>query len=637
MSDDDATDASLMALDSCNGMASRKYFLQQRGKEPNIYTECGLDEVVQTILPASCTPVAETWLSELARDCMRPDGKAAAASDALNTQAEAGAFPRLVRADGFGSEANVVAVASEWEALGAYARDSRILTAGYATGRSVYGRYARVVQGLLLHVFATASGMVSCPLAMSDGALRLAESLLAAPESAGLQPYAEEALERATTLLLGNGENGGFSGQWMTERTGGSDVRACETSALPVQGKEEEGVYHLWGYKFFTSAATAKMAFTLAHIVEEGEDETGKGKGKEGKRPPQPSLFLVELDAATAVKEGSLVIMRLKDKMGTKALPTAELELRGLKATLIGAPKQGIRLIAPLFNLTRIHALIGSTAGLGYLSALLRDYSGKRYAFGKPLLEHDLHVATLSRTLTSFRGLLLLSVYITEVLGATEVADPDGNGPIAPDSVWVAPNLDLENGQALLRLLTPLGKLFGTRHANAGMIECLEGFGGAGYMEDTGLPRVFRDQFVNQIWEGPTNVIASDVVRVLAKEHNAFPAWVEAMDTLLEGSDDHCSLAPAVILLRQAVVQLRGLVSSGLALSDARAFSFGLARVFVGGLLTKFALVSDSQAHGQAYLSAALLWVLDEPLLPQSLLDPRLGGHSGVLISRSLL
>ncbi len=188
---------------------------------------------------------------------------------------------------------------------------------------------------------------------------------------------------------------------------------------------------------------------------------------------------------------------RLKDKLGTKALPTAELELAGLPATQIGEAGRSVVTVAAMLNITRLYNATGAVSTLARGLALARDYAGRRRAFGKPLSEHPLHLETLAAVATEHRAGLAATLRAFELLGREEAG--------------TATNDEL----LLLRALTPLVKLATGKQAVAGTSELLGCFGGAGYIEGTGLPRLLRDAQVFPIWEGTTNVLALDLLRAL--------------------------------------------------------------------------------------------------------------------------
>ena len=204
----------------------------------------------------------------------------------------------------------------------------------------------------------------------------------------------------------------------------------------------------------------------------------------------------------------NIVIHRLKDKLGTRSLPTAELGLMGTRAKLVGEPGEGVRNITTLVNITRIYNAICAAATLRRGLALARDYATRREAFGRRLIDQPLHAATLADLEVEYQGGFHLAMRAVELLGAKNAARR------------------LADESAVLRLLTPLAKLYTARQAVAGMSEVLEAFGGAGYIEDTGLPRLLRDAQVLSIWEGTTNVLSLDVLRGDRQVGRAWPVSV---------------------------------------------------------------------------------------------------------------
>jgi alkylation response protein AidB-like acyl-CoA dehydrogenase len=192
----------------------------------------------------------------------------------------------------------------------------------------------------------------------------------------------------------------------MTERTGGSDVGSTSTLAQCDSGDE----YRLYGLKWFTSATTSQVAMTLARI----EGASGGGAGL--------SVFLIELRDRNGLLR-NIRVDRLKDKLGTRALPTAELTLEGTPARLVGGAGDGIRKISTLFNVTRVYNAVAAVAGMRRCVALATDYSRRRLAFGKPLIEHPLHVETLAEMQLELRAAFLLAFRVVEVLGKEECGE----------------------------------------------------------------------------------------------------------------------------------------------------------------------------------------------------------------------
>jgi hypothetical protein len=217
------------------------------------------------------------------------------------------------------------------------------------------------------------------------------------------------------------------------------------------------------------------------------------------------SLFYVELRDAAGRLQG-IRIERLKDKLGTRALPTAELTLEGAPALPVGDLGRGVLKIAPLLNVTRLHNAVSACGTMARLLQLLRDYAGRRVSFGGTLASKPLHRETLAQLHVEYEGALALTLECARLLGRQEA------GEATPDE------------RGALRLLTPLAKLMTAKQAVAVASEAVEGFGGAGYVEDTGLPVLLRDAQVLPIWEGTTNVLSLDALRAVARE-DALRSW----------------------------------------------------------------------------------------------------------------
>src|SRR4029078_7730166 len=244
-----------------------------------------------------------------------------------------------------------------------------------------HGSYSRVHQFALAYIFTPATDLYSCPLAMTDGAARTL-----------LDSRNEELIGRAVPHLTSRDPAEFWtSGQWMTETTGGSDVGRSETIAR----QDEQGTWRLYGRKWFTSAAASQIALTLARP--EGNPAGGRGL----------ALFYFE----TRDQHGRLRnirVNRLKDKLGTRKVPTAELELDGTPAQLVLGTADGVRNIVPMLHLTRTWNSVTAVAFMRRGLALARDYARKRVAFGAPLSQKPLHVDTLATLQAELEGAFLL-------------------------------------------------------------------------------------------------------------------------------------------------------------------------------------------------------------------------------------
>jgi len=378
--------------------------------------------------------------------------------------------PRLTHWDAWGNRIDKIEVTPLWKLAERIAVEHGVVATAYERR---FGPLSRVHQCALAYLFTPSTDIYSCPLAMTDGAAR---TLIACGN--------QKLIDRAVPHLITR-EPSEFwtAGQWMTELTGGSDVGLSETIAK----HESNTDYRLYGRKWFTSAIGSQIALTLARP--EGNPMGGRGL----------ALFYIE----TRDEDGRLnniEINRLKDKLGTRKVPTAELTLNGTRAELVMGTSDGVRNITPLLNITRLWNGISSVSLMRRGLALALDYATKRTAFGATLAEKPLHIDTLAGLQAESEAAFHLAFYVAELTGLSEAGEID------------------EESARLLRLLTPVMKLTTGKQAVSIASEVLECFGGAGYVEDTGLPVLLRDAQVLPIWEGTTNVLALDTLRAIGDE-----------------------------------------------------------------------------------------------------------------------
>lgn len=476
--------------------------------------------------------------------------RAATEMPALADAAEAQP-PRHVPFDAWGRRVDHIEVSAAWTELHAIAAQEGIVATAFERKE---GEWSRVHQLLRLYLYHPSSAIASCPMAMTDGAARVLE-LEGSPD-----------LRRRVLPRLLSRDPAQFwtSGQWMTEKTGGSDVSATGTVARAA----EDGSFRLFGIKWFTSATTAEVALALAR-------PEGAGPGSRGL-----SLFLVELRGEDGRLRG-VRIERLKDKLGTRALPTAELELDGAWAWQVGPEGRGVATVATLLNVTRLYNSVCAVSSLRRGLDLAWDYARRRTAFGKPLIEQPLHLRTLAELEIEHAGAFLLTFRAGELLGREETG------------------IASEAEQQLLRLLTPLAKLETARQAVAGTSEVIEAFGGAGYIEDTGLPRLLRDVQVLAIWEGTTNVLALDVLRAIERE-GALPAFGAEVDRCLgRALTEQPELALRIKTAQHALFEeaARRLAAGRPEVeASARAYARALARLVMAALLAEQAVASEDPA-----------------------------------------
>ncbi len=388
--------------------------------------------------------------------------------------------PQLISFDAWGKRIDRIQVSSAWTQLEEAAAVEGIIATAYERR---YKEFSRVYQMALLYLYSPSSAFYSCPLAMTDGAAR------------ALEIYGDENLKKNVLPKLISRDPKEFwtSGQWMTEKTGGSDVSQTGTEAI----FGSPGKYKLYGKKWFTSATTSQMALTLART-------DPNEKGNRGL-----SMFYLQVRDQDE-KLCQIEVHRLKDKLGTKALPTAELTMNGTPAQLIGKLGEGIKTIATVLNITRVYNAICALGHMRRGLMLAFDYANRRRAFGFKLIDLPLHKKTLSDLQNEFEKCFVFTFFIVELLGKEETG--------------AATELE----KKLLRALTPLVKLYTAKKAIQISSEVLESFGGAGYIEDTGIPYLLRDAQVYAIWEGTTNVLSLDFLRVCEKE-NAISSILEFM------------------------------------------------------------------------------------------------------------
>lgn len=419
----------------------------------------------------------------------------------------------------------------------------------------------------------------------------------------------------------------------MTERPGGSDVSQTETvatydpyenEAAPLANAEEGmplGPWSISGFKWFSSATDSSMTVLLA--------KTKPDKGVSVFFAPM-RRYNSSLVSHTGEKGGrelnGVKISRLKDKMGTKSLPTAELELRDMRGWLIGEEGEGIQEIATILTITRVHSCIGALGYLGRGLAVAKAYSlareigatkGKRI----PLHKSPLHVRTLANMTTEYHAMLLLVFYSAYLLGLNE--HPTSNTS-SGDTLLQALTPPSQHVQPLLRILSSLGKSYCCQKAIPSMYGCMEALGGLGYLNNTesealNLSRIFRDLCVLATWEGTTNVLAADTLRAL-KHPRSGAACLESLDWFFAETAERRHLASRALTEWRWLKTRLAETEEVALLADARDIIFRLAEVFMACLLA-----ADASSDGQPRAKA----VLARFLRKTGLVDPEAEAEAG--------
>ena len=517
-------------------------FFQSPPVLPNTWqADVPLQEYLDRVLPAEV-------FADLRPDLEKLGAAAATTLLALAHEAERDQ-PRHVPFDAWGRRIDEITESPAWQSLHAEQVRLGICALPYDDH---LGEYARVVQFGVHHLYGPSSATYTCPVAMTDAAARV------------LLDHADDTLRNRVVprLTSRDVDQAWTSGQWMTEREGGSDVSRTAT----VARQDGDGAWRLYGTKWFTSATTADCALALAR-------PEGAGDGSRSL-----ALFLVELvdprDGRRQVGD-TIRVNRLKDKLGTKSMPTAELTLDGAYATPVGDVAAGVRKISGMLNVTRFHNAMGAAGGMRRSAELAVAYARVREAGGRRLIDQPLHVQTLADLTVEAEAAFAFTMRIAHLMGRVErgvASEPE---------------------QQTLRGLVPVVKLLTGKAAVAVASEALEAFGGAGYIEDTGLPALLRNSQVLPIWEGTTNVLSLDLLRA-AVRNAVLPALFEDLTLRLTDADVP-ALADTVRLVAAERERLQGWAGTweggdpDLVQAGMRDFALRLGRAYTTALLCEHA------------------------------------------------
>ncbi|KAG8201368.1 hypothetical protein JTE90_016844 [Oedothorax gibbosus] len=476
--------------------------------------------------------------------------------------------PRLTTYDAWGQRVDELHTCNAWNKQHDICAEEGIVAIPYENKLDYWSRLHQICK---LYLYAPSSGLYSCPIAMTDGA---AKSFVEYKKSAKGEQNAHF-LKAFNKLTTRNPNEFWTSGQWMTEKRGGSDVaQGTETVAVP-----EGDFYRLYGYKWFSSATDANMALTLARVVH---------SDKASKSIDGLTMFYLE----TRKLDGQLnniQMVKLKNKLGTRQLPTAELLLDGCIAHKMSEEGRGIASISHMLNITRFHNSVASIGGMRRILLLSRDFSHKRMAFGNALSDTSLHLRTLSKMEIEVRGSLLLVLKAAILLGKIECG------------------VSTSDEALLLRLLSPVMKLYTAKQAVAGASEGLESFGGQGYIEDTRLPCMYRDAQVLPIWEGTTNVMSMDVIRSMTKSNfDALLSFEKSVKLSLEAGKDMDVLKETCQKVDKSLIQILQFVKESMEFLPiaARDIAYSIARTYIGAALIE----SAAKTKNETDVFAAQQW-----------------------------
>ncbi|EHR53769.1 acyl-CoA dehydrogenase [Saccharomonospora marina XMU15] len=366
---------------------------------------------------------------------------------------------------------------------------------------------AHVARTAKFYVWSQVEAGHTCPISMTYSAV---PALRHNPELARIYEPLLAASSYDYGLREPSGKRGLIAGMSMTEKQGGSDVRANTTRAQP----SADGSYVLTGHKWFTSAPMSDVFLTLAQA------------------PGGLSCFLLPRVLPDGTRN-RIHLQRLKDKLGNRSNASAEIEYDGAVGWLVGEEGRGVRTIIEMVNNTRLDCITGSAAGMRYGAVRATQHATHRSAFGKPLLEQPLMTNVLADLAVEAEAATTVAMRLA---GASERA-------IAGDA----------REAALRRLALPVIKYWVCKRAPAHAAEALECLGGNGYVEESGMPRLFRESPLSSIWEGSGNVAALDALRAMAREPESVEAYLGEVE-LAAGAD--ARLDAAIAGVRQELTDL---------------------------------------------------------------------------------
>ncbi len=380
-------------------------------------------------------------------------------------------LPELRTHDRFGNRIDMVEFCPAWHELMGKLRAGGSHSLGWTETRAG----AQVARAGLAFLWGQGEPGVGCPATMtfaSVGALRHQPDVLQKFQTKILSPtYDPRPLPPAEKSSLG-------VAMAMTEKQGGSDLRATQTVAVPIGGARGPGAaYALTGHKWFFSVPTSDLFLTLART------EAGI------------SCFLAQgwLDDG---RRNFLQLQRLKEKCGNRSNASSEVEFRGLHAVMIGEDGRGIANLIEMAHLTRLECAIGSAALIRQLVSQAIHHARHRRAFQKNLVDQPMMTNVLADLALESEAATWLALRAAASLDAS---------------------LHDAQERALNRILVPMAKYWVCKRAPAVAAEVLECHGGNGFIEDHCIARLYREAPLNGVWEGAGNVICLDVLRAMAK------------------------------------------------------------------------------------------------------------------------
>ena len=479
-----------------------------------------------------------SWAHEMVADL----GTLAGTQQAIEWGFQANANPpRLRTHDRFGNRIDEVEFHPAWHELMNVAIGHGLHALPWREPRAG----AHAARAAAFYVWSQVEGGHGCPVSMTYAAV---PALRKEPKLAARWEPLMTTLDYDPGLRAPSTKRGVLFGMAMTERQGGSDVRANTTSATPVGPRVERtgsnGEHLLNGHKWFCSAPMCDAFLVLAQA------------------PGGLSCFLVPRVLPDGTRNG-FHIERLKDKLGNRSNASAEIALEGACAVMVGDEGQGVKTIIEMVNHTRLDCVIGSASLMRQAVAQATHHAAHRKAFGKLLSEQPLMVNVLADIAVESEATTILMMRLARAFDASE--------------------------QHFRRIGVAIGKFWTCKRAIAVAAEALECHGGNGYVEESILPRLYREAPLNSIWEGSGNVNALDVLRAMKREPASVEAYFDEVD-LAKGDDREFD---------RALAELRSQVRNGLEVeSHARRLVERMAVMLEASLLLR---------HGDSAVAAIFI------------------------------
>jgi putative acyl-CoA dehydrogenase len=327
----------------------------------------------------------------------------------------------------------------------------------------------------------------ACPITMTFAAV---PALRAQPELAEHWEPLLTSTSYDPRLIPSREKQSALCGMAMTEKQGGSDVRANTTTARALNGGGPGAEYEIVGHKWFCSAPMCDLFLVLA--------QTDEGL----------SCFALPRVLGDGTRN-AFALQRLKDKLGNRSNASSEVEFHGAWAQMVGEPGRGVPTIIEMVGHTRLDCAIGAAAGMRSGVVMATHHAAHRAAFGKLLIDQPLMRNVLADLCIESEAATSLAMRLAR---AYDEAERD------------------EAAQAFKRIGTAVAKYWTCKRAPGHAYEALECLGGNGYVEESGMPRLYREAPLASIWEGSGNVMSLDVLRALAREPACFEAFFAELD-----------------------------------------------------------------------------------------------------------